>query len=80
VAGAIPLGKATKDTGTAELLAGGLRAAVAGWDERLILLALFLAVGGIVQFMGSDSATVALFGPWRSPWRVRWDTLPRHSW
>jgi di/tricarboxylate transporter len=60
--GAIPLGKAMKDTGTAELLAGGLRAAVAGWDERLILLALFLAVGGIVQFMGSDSATVALFG------------------
>jgi di/tricarboxylate transporter len=63
VAGAIPLGKAMKDTGTAELLAGWLRAAVSTWDERLILLALFLGVGLIVQFMGSDSATVAVFGP-----------------
>jgi len=52
-----------KDTGTADLFAGWLRAGVGGWDERLILLALFLSVGVIVQFFGSDSATVALFGP-----------------
>lgn len=63
VAGAIPLGLAMKNTGTAELVARWLQAAVANWDERLILLALFLVVGAIVQFMGSDSATVALFGP-----------------
>jgi di/tricarboxylate transporter len=63
VAGAIPLGLAMKNSGTAELLAGWLRAAVLGWDEWLILLALFLGVGLVVQFMGSDSATVALFGP-----------------
>jgi di/tricarboxylate transporter len=63
VAGASPLGKAMKQTGTAELFAGWLRAGVGGWDERLILLALFLTVGLIVQFFGSDSATVALFGP-----------------
>jgi di/tricarboxylate transporter len=63
VAGAIPLGLAMKSTGTADLLARGLQAAIAGWDERLILLALFAAVGLLVQFMGSDSATVALFGP-----------------
>ena len=63
VAGAIPLGLAMKNTGTAELLAGGLRSTVGSWDERLILLAFFVVVGGIVQFMGSDSATVALFGP-----------------
>jgi di/tricarboxylate transporter len=63
VAGAIPLGKAMKQTGTADLFAGWLRAGVGGWDERLILLALFLTVGLIVQFFGSDSATVALFGP-----------------
>jgi di/tricarboxylate transporter len=63
VAGAIPLGLAMKNTGTADLLAGWLRATLTSWDERLILLALFLVVGGIVQFMGSDSATVALFGP-----------------
>lgn len=63
VAGAIPLGLAMKNTGTADLLAGWLRAVVDGWDERLILLALFLTVGLVVQFFGSDSATVALFGP-----------------
>ena len=63
VAGAIPLGLAMKNTGTAELLAGWLRGVLVNWDQRLILFALFIAVGLIVQFMGSDSATVALFGP-----------------
>jgi di/tricarboxylate transporter len=63
VAGAIPLGLAMKKTGMADLLAGWLNGAVLGWDERLILLALYLIVGLIVQFMGSDSATVALLGP-----------------
>lgn len=63
VAGAIPLGLAMKNTGTADLLAGSLRVVVSGLDERWMLLALYLLVGLIVQFMGSDSATVALFGP-----------------
>lgn len=63
VAGAIPLGKAMKDTGTAELLAAWLRAVIMGWDQHLILVILFLVVGLVVQFMGSDSATVAVFGP-----------------
>ena len=63
VAGAIPLGLAMKNTGTADLLARWLQSTIAAWDERLILLALFAAVGLVVQFMGSDSATVALFGP-----------------
>ena len=63
VAGAIPLGLAMKKTGAADLLAGWLRTLVTSWDERLILLIVFLVVGLIVQFMGSDSATVALFGP-----------------
>src|SRR5437870_4624842 len=63
VAGAIPLGLAMKKTGAAELMASWLRGAIVAWDERLILLALFLGVGLIVQFMGSDSATVALLGP-----------------
>jgi di/tricarboxylate transporter len=44
-------------------MAGWLHGAVIEWDERLILLALFVCVGLVVQFMGSDSATVALFGP-----------------
>jgi di/tricarboxylate transporter len=63
VAGAIPLGLAMKNTGTADLLANWLHATLTTWDERLILFALFVLVGVIVQFMGSDSATVALFGP-----------------
>jgi di/tricarboxylate transporter len=63
VAGAIPLGLAMKSSGTADMLAGLLRGLVGAWDERLILLAMFIFVGVIVQFMGSDSATVALFGP-----------------
>lgn len=63
VAGAIPLGKAMKETGTAELLAGTLRNVVLSWDQHLTLLVLFLVVGLVVQFMGSDSATVAVFGP-----------------
>lgn len=63
IAGAIPLGAAMKGTGAAELLAGWLQAGLGGWSQTLILLALFATVGLIVQFMGSDSATTALFGP-----------------
>jgi di/tricarboxylate transporter len=63
VAGAIPLGKAMKESGAADLLAGGLQGLIGGWSEILILLALFAVVGAVVQFMGSDSATTALFGP-----------------
>lgn len=63
VAGAIPLGTAMKSSGTAKLLAGGIQHAVGGWPQPLMLLVLFLAVGVLVQFMGSDSATTALFGP-----------------
>lgn len=63
VAGAIPLGKAMKETGTADVLAGWLRGVVTTWDMHLVLLSLFVVVGLVVQFMGSDSATVAVFGP-----------------
>lgn len=63
IAGAIPLGTAMKKTGTADMLANGLQGILAGWSESLILLGLFAVVGVVVQFMGSDSATTALFGP-----------------
>jgi di/tricarboxylate transporter len=63
VAGAIPLGKAMKESGAADLLAGGVHGLIGGWSEMLILLTLFAVVGVVVQFMGSDSATTALFGP-----------------
>jgi di/tricarboxylate transporter len=63
IAGAIPLGTAMQRTGSAKLLASWLQAGVAGWSETLVLFALFMVVALIVQFMGSDSATVALFAP-----------------
>jgi di/tricarboxylate transporter len=62
IAGAIPLGLAMQETGTANLLAGWLQNVVIGWDIHWILLALFLTAGVITQVM-SDAATVALFGP-----------------
>ncbi len=63
IAGAIPLGKAMQKTGAADLVAAWLGGLIAGWGTTLTLLALFLLVGGVVQFMGSDAATTALFGP-----------------
>jgi len=62
IAGAIPLGDAMQKTGAANMLAGWLQHAVGGWPERLILLALFVVVAILTQFM-SDSATTALFAP-----------------
>ncbi|MGZ9165367.1 MAG: SLC13 family permease [Anaerolineales bacterium] len=62
IAGAIPLGLAMQETGTANLLAGWLQGLVFTWDIRLILLALFLTTGILTQIM-SDAATTALFGP-----------------
>jgi len=62
IAGAIPLGLAMQQTGTANLLAGWLQGLVSGWDIHWILLALFLTAGVITQVM-SDAATTALFGP-----------------
>jgi len=63
IAGAIPLGTAMQKTGAADLLAGWLKDGVSGWHESLVLFALYMVMGVFVQFMGSDSATVALFAP-----------------
>lgn len=62
IAGAIPLGLAMSETGTAELMAGWLGAAVGGWPPLAILLLLFLVAAVITQLM-SDSATTALLAP-----------------
>ncbi len=62
IAGAIPLGLAMQETGTAGLLAGWLQGLVRTWDIHWILLALFLTTGVVTQVM-SDAATTALFGP-----------------
>jgi di/tricarboxylate transporter len=62
IAGAIPLGAAMKKTGTADLLGGWLEAAVTGWSQVAVLLALFAVVAVLTQFM-SDAATTALFAP-----------------
>jgi di/tricarboxylate transporter len=62
IAGAIPLGAAMKASGASERLAGWLQAAVGGWSQTAVLLAIFALVAVITQFM-SDSATTALFAP-----------------
>ncbi|HSL31818.1 MAG TPA: SLC13 family permease, partial [Anaerolineales bacterium] len=62
IAGAIPLGLAMQETGTADLLAGWLQGLVAGWGIHWILLVLFLVTGLVTQLM-SDAGTTALFGP-----------------
>jgi di/tricarboxylate transporter len=62
IAGAIPLGLAMQETGTADLLAGWLQGLVSGWATPWILLALFLVTGLVTQVM-SDAGTTALFGP-----------------
>lgn len=62
IAGAIPLGLAMQETGTANLLAGWLQGLVQSWDIHWILLMFFLATGLVTQVM-SDAATTALFAP-----------------
>jgi di/tricarboxylate transporter len=62
IAGAIPLGLAMQETGTADLLAGWLQGLVSGLTIHWILLALFLVTGVVTQVM-SDAGTTALFGP-----------------
>ena len=62
IAGAIPLGLALQQTGTASLLAGWMQGLVQGWDIHWILLMFFLAAGLVTQIM-SDAATTALFAP-----------------
>jgi di/tricarboxylate transporter len=62
IAGAIPLGDAMQKSGATKLLASGLEAAVAGWNEVAILLVIFVVVGIVTQLM-SDAATTALFAP-----------------
>ena len=62
IAGAIPLGLAMQETGTADMMAGWLQGLVSGWAIHWILLALFLVTGIVTQIM-SDAGTTALFGP-----------------
>jgi len=62
IAGAIPLGLAMQETGTAGLLAGWLQGVVMDWEIHWVLLVFFITAGIITQIL-SDSATVALLGP-----------------
>lgn len=62
IAGAIPLGAAMTQSGSADVLAGWLERAVGGWSPTLVLLAVFTIVAALTQFM-SDAATTAVFAP-----------------
>jgi di/tricarboxylate transporter len=62
IAGAIPLGLAMQETGTATLLAGWMQRLVQNWDIFWILLTFFIITGLLTQVM-SDAATTALLAP-----------------
>jgi di/tricarboxylate transporter len=62
IAGAIPLGTGMKKSGALDLIAGAVQGVVAGWSQLFILLAIFMLVGVLTQFM-SDAATTAIFAP-----------------
>jgi di/tricarboxylate transporter len=62
IAGAIPLGLAMEQTGTAALFADWLSAFVSGWSPTWVLLALFLTAALFTQIL-SDTATTILLGP-----------------
>ena len=62
IAGAIPLGTAMKSSGSSELVASWLEGVVGGWSPVLVLLALYVVVAIVTEFM-SDAATTALLAP-----------------
>lgn len=62
IAGAIPLGLAMEQTGTAALFAGWLADVASPWETRWVLLALFLTAALFTQIL-SDTATTVLLGP-----------------
>jgi di/tricarboxylate transporter len=62
IAGAIPLGLAMEQTGTATLFADWLSVLVSGWSPSWVLLALFLTAALFTQVL-SDTATTILLGP-----------------
>jgi di/tricarboxylate transporter len=62
IAGAIPLGLALQQTGTAQLLAGWFGHLAANWSSFALLMTLFLCSGLLTQVM-SDAATTALLAP-----------------
>ncbi len=62
IAGAIPLGLAMEQTGTATLFANWLANFLSGWSPHWVLLALFLTAALFTQIL-SDTATTILLGP-----------------
>ena len=62
IAGAIPLGLAMEQTGTASLFAGWLANVASPWETTWVLLALFLTAALFTQIL-SDTATTILLGP-----------------
>ena len=62
IAGAIALGLAMKETGTADLVAIFLQEHLRDWGQHSVLLLLFVVVSIATQFM-SDAGTTAIFAP-----------------
>ena len=62
IAGAIPLGIAMEQTGTAALFAGWLAEVAGDWQTTWTLFAMFMAAALLTQIL-SDAATTVLLGP-----------------
>lgn len=62
IAGAIPLGLAMEQTGTAALFAGWLADAAGQWETTWVLFALFMTAALLTQIL-SDTATTVILGP-----------------
>ncbi len=62
IAGAIPLGLAMQQTGTAELFAGWLSHLVTTWQPTWVLFVLFMTAALVTQIL-SDTATTVLLAP-----------------
>src|SRR5690606_1558638 len=62
IAGAIPLGLAMEQTGTATLFAGWLAEVDRNWQTTWVLFALFMSAALLTQIL-SDTATTVLLAP-----------------
>lgn len=60
IAGMLPLGEAMNNTGTAELIAGGVISAVGGWGPIIVLGSVFLLTAVLTSVISNAAATVLI--------------------
>ncbi|MFT5193196.1 MAG: di/tricarboxylate transporter [Cellvibrionaceae bacterium] len=60
IAGMLPLGDAMNNTGTAELIAGGVISAVGGWGPLIVLGTVFILTALLTSVISNAAATVLI--------------------